>query len=43
MSHKQLQFFGNHAPLADAQAFATYLALRGKTWDIASSVHSPFA
>jgi hypothetical protein len=24
--HKQLQFFGNHAPLAKAQTFATYLA-----------------
>jgi hypothetical protein len=25
-AHKQLQFFGKHAPLAKAQAFATYLA-----------------
>jgi hypothetical protein len=25
-AHQQLQFFGNHAPLADAQAFAAYLA-----------------
>jgi Transposase zinc-binding domain/Putative transposase len=25
-AHKQLQFFGNHTPLADAQAFAAYLA-----------------
>jgi Transposase zinc-binding domain len=23
-AHKQLQFFGNHTPLADAQAFAAY-------------------
>jgi hypothetical protein len=31
--HKQLQFFGNHAPLANAQTFATYLApLRGTEW-----------
>ena len=29
----QLQFFGNHAPLTDAQAFATYLApLRNVEW-----------
>ncbi|HVR58076.1 MAG TPA: IS91 family transposase [Pseudolabrys sp.] len=27
----RLQFFGNHAPLANAQAFATYLALLHKT------------
>jgi hypothetical protein len=25
-AHKQLQFFGNHAPLTNAQTFATYLA-----------------
>src|SRR5262249_38354171 len=25
-AHKQLQFFGNHTPLGDAQAFAAYLA-----------------
>jgi len=25
-AHKQLQFFGNHAPLAKVQTFATYLA-----------------
>jgi hypothetical protein len=32
-AHKQLQFFGNHAPLADAQAFAIYLApLRKTEW-----------
>jgi hypothetical protein len=32
-AHKQLQFFGNHALLADAQAFATYLApLRRTEW-----------
>ena len=32
-AHKQLQFFGNHAPLAKAQAFATYLApLRRTEW-----------
>ena len=32
-AHKQLQFFGNHAPLANAQAFATYLAsLRRTEW-----------
>jgi hypothetical protein len=30
-AHKQLQFFGNHAPLANAQAFATYLAPLHKT------------
>src|SRR5262247_4756457 len=29
----RLSFFGNHAPLADAQAFATYLApLRRAEW-----------
>ena len=34
-AHKtgQLQFFGNHAPLTDAQAFAAYLApLRNSEW-----------
>jgi hypothetical protein len=32
-AHKQFQFFGNHAPLADAQAFAAYLApLRKIEW-----------
>jgi Putative transposase/Transposase zinc-binding domain len=32
-AHKQLQFFGNHAPLANAQAFATCLApLRRTKW-----------
>jgi hypothetical protein len=32
-AHKQLQFFGDHAPLADAQAFATHLApLRRTEW-----------
>jgi hypothetical protein len=32
-AHGQLQFFGNHAPLAKAQTFATYLApLRGTEW-----------
>ena len=32
-AHKQLQFFGNHAPLANAKAFATYLApLRRTKW-----------
>ena len=32
-AHQQLQFFGNHAPLADAQAFAAYLApLRKTEW-----------
>ena len=32
-AHQQLQFFGNHAPLADAQAFAAYLApLRKIEW-----------
>src|SRR5215210_121229 len=32
-AHKQLQFFGNHAPLAQAQMFATYLApLRRTEW-----------
>jgi len=32
-AHKQLQFFGNHAPLANAQTFATYLApLRRTEW-----------
>jgi Putative transposase len=30
-AHKQLQFFGNHAPLVNAQAFATYLAPLHKT------------
>jgi hypothetical protein len=32
-AHKQLQFFGNHAPLANAKMFATYLApLRRTEW-----------
>jgi hypothetical protein len=32
-AHKQLQFFGDHALLADARAFATYLApLRKTEW-----------
>jgi hypothetical protein len=32
-AHNQLQFFGDHAPLADAQAFATHLApLRKTEW-----------
>ena len=32
-AHKQLQLFGNHAPLAQAQTFATYLApLRKTEW-----------
>jgi hypothetical protein len=32
-AHNQLQFFGDHAPLADAQDFATYLApLRRTEW-----------
>jgi hypothetical protein len=32
-AHKQLQFFGNHAPLANAQTFGTYLApLRKAEW-----------
>jgi hypothetical protein len=32
-AHKQLQFFGHHAALADARAFATYLApLRKAEW-----------
>jgi predicted Zn-ribbon and HTH transcriptional regulator len=36
-AHKQLQFFGNHAPLANAQAFATYLApLRKTEWVVYS-------
>src|SRR5262249_3467347 len=30
-AHQQLQFFGNHAPLAHAQAFAAYLAPMRKT------------
>ena len=35
--HQQLQFFGNHAPLADAQAFAAYLApLRRAEWVVYS-------
>ena len=33
----ELQFFGNHAPLADAQAFAAYLApLRNSEWVVYS-------
>ena len=36
-AHKQLQFFGNHVPLADAQAFAAYLAsLRKAEWVVYS-------
>jgi hypothetical protein len=36
-AHKQLQFFGTHAPLANAQAFATYLApLRKAEWVVYS-------
>ncbi len=36
-AHQQLQFFGNHAPLADAQAFAAYLApLRKIEWVVYS-------
>src|SRR5882724_11961653 len=36
-AHKQLQFFGQHAPLANAQAFATYLApLRKTEWVVYS-------
>jgi hypothetical protein len=36
-AHKQLQFFGNHAPLADAQAFTAYLApLRKIEWVVYS-------
>ena len=36
-AHQQLQFFGNHAPLADAQAFAAYLApLRKSEWVVYS-------
>jgi len=36
-AHKQLQFFGRYAPLADAQAFATYLApLRKTEWVVYS-------
>ena len=36
-AHKKLQFFGNHAPLADAQAFAAYLApLRRVEWVVYS-------
>src|SRR5262249_33554771 len=32
-AHQQLQFFGHHAPLANAQAFAAYLApLRKTEW-----------
>jgi Putative transposase/Transposase zinc-binding domain len=35
--HKQLQFFGNHARLADAQAFAAYLApLHKSEWVVYS-------
>ena len=35
--HKQLQFFGNHASLADAQAFAVYLApLHKSEWVVYS-------
>ena len=36
-AHKQLQFFGNHAPLANEQAFAAYLApLRKIEWVVYS-------
>jgi hypothetical protein len=36
-AHQQLQFFGNHAPLADVKAFATYLApLRKAEWVVYS-------
>jgi hypothetical protein len=36
-AHKQLQFFGNHAPLANAQAFAAYLApLHKSEWVVYS-------
>ncbi|HEX8808896.1 MAG TPA: IS91 family transposase [Xanthobacteraceae bacterium] len=36
-AHQHLQFFGNHAPLIDAQAFAAYLApLRETEWVIYS-------
>ena len=36
-AHKQLQFFGNHTSLADAQAFAAYLApLRKTEWVVYS-------
>jgi Transposase zinc-binding domain/Putative transposase len=36
-THKQLQFFGNHTPLADAQAFAAYLTpLRKTEWVVYS-------
>src|SRR5262249_11315456 len=36
-AHKQLQFFGHHTPLADAQAFAAYLApLRETEWVVYS-------
>jgi hypothetical protein len=36
-AHQQLAFFGHHAPLANAQAFATYLApLRKTEWVVYS-------
>src|SRR5437879_10584676 len=36
-AHQQLAFFGQHAPLANAQAFATYLApLRKTEWIVYS-------
>jgi hypothetical protein len=36
-AHHQLQFFGNHAPFIDAQAFAAYLApLRKAEWVVYS-------
>ena len=36
-AHQQLQFFGKHAPLANARAFATYLApLRKTEWVVYS-------
>jgi hypothetical protein len=40
-AHHQLQFFGNHAPFIDAQAFAAYLApLRKAEWVVYSSAPS---
>jgi predicted Zn-ribbon and HTH transcriptional regulator len=36
-AHQQLQFFGNHVPLTDIQAFATYLApMRKAEWVVYS-------
>src|SRR5437879_2044756 len=40
-AHQQLAFFGQHAPLANAQAFATYLAPLRKTEWVVYSKH-PF-